>query len=116
MLGNDAEVKQKLALAEARIKSKQDLIDEIKSKDTTQRKAGLSKAQSKKIDDLTNEVDSLKVKVKSYRTILKFPTRSDFSFPIYYNKQLLMSDDNARESLTTIFEKHFTIERPQFGE
>ena len=116
VLGNDAEVKQKLALAEARIKSKQDLIDEIISKDTTQRKAGLSKAQSKKIDDLTNEVDSLKVKVKSYRTILKFPTRSDFSFPIYYNKQLLMSDDNARESLTTIFEKHYTRERAQFGE
>lgn len=111
VLGNDDEINARLIAAEKQVAQKQKLIDDINSKAKTQAKMGLSKAQSKKVADLTKEIDALGNKMESYRNILKTPTRSDFSLPIYYNKELLMSDDVAREGLTQKFEAHYIRER-----
>ena len=115
VLGNDDEINARLIAAEKQVAQKQKLIDDINSKAKTQAKMGLSKAQSKKVADLTKEIDSLGKKMESYRNILKTPTRSDFSLPIYYNKELLMSDDVAREGLTQKFEAHYIRERANAG-
>jgi len=50
-------------------------------------------------------LENLKKKVTFYEEYN--PTRQNYKFPLYYNKELLLSDPDKQEELTQIFTKHF---------
>lgn len=50
-------------------------------------------------------LENLKKKVTFYEEYQ--PTRQNYKFPLYYNKELLLSDPDKQEELTQIFTKHF---------
>jgi hypothetical protein len=57
---------------------------------------------------LAKQAEELERDIKYYEGYKKYyaGSRSDYVFPIYYDKQLLSTDTGAREKLTDIFEKH----------
>ena len=59
-------------------------------------------------ESLIKQSDELERDIKYYEGYKKYyaGSRSDYVFPIYYDKQLLSTDVGAREKLTDIFEKH----------
>lgn len=88
--------------------------------DRTQIKANIKELQAK-INDYERRIKVEKDPV--FKNILKMnleankkkttfyeeytPTRKNYKFPLYYNKELLVNDVEAQEQLTQIFTKHF---------
>ena len=64
--------------------------------------------QVDEINRLASYVEELERDIKYYQGYKKYyaGSRSDYVFPIYYDKKLLSTNPEAREKLTDIFEKH----------
>jgi hypothetical protein len=68
--------------------------------------------------DLVVRAEQLENQIKYYDGYKKYyaGSRSDYVFPIYYDKQLLSSNAAAKEDLTQIFTKHFQEETHYWDE
>ena len=69
-------------------------------------------------DDLAARAQKLEQDLTYYNGYKKYyaGSRSNYIFPIYYDKQLLSSDTARRAELTDIFEKHFREETHYWDE
>ena len=106
----------------ARIDNLNKELEELNTKDKSIRgvdskgaKQGISKAQFAALDRGTDRIAKIKKEIDDLNAIIKKPTRQDFAFPIFYNKDLLMADEMAREGLTQKFEAHYIRERAAMG-
>jgi hypothetical protein len=94
---------------EERINQKAEIIADLEKKST------LSKKQFALKTRLENEQASIYKRITVLEGALDSPPRRDFLAPMYYNKELLLSDDAAREALTVKFEQHYLAERYKNG-
>ncbi len=79
-----------------------------------------NKAGTKKQFDFQDRLDKrqaiLKARIEFYEGQIGKVLREDFTFPIFYNKELLSKDEGARSALTQIFADDFTAQRLAAGE
>lgn len=79
-----------------------------------------NKAGTKKQFALQSSLDqrqaTLKARIEFYEGQIGKVLREDFTFPIFYNKDLLSKDEGARSALTQIFADDFTAQRLAAGE
>lgn len=79
-----------------------------------------NKAGTKKQFKLQNNLDqkqaTLKARIEFYEGQVGKALREDYTFPIFYNKDLLSKDEGARSALTQIFADDFTAQRLAAGE
>jgi hypothetical protein len=69
------------------------------------------KLTPEEIANLRARVQDLEEQVKYYEGYQSYAgSRSDYIFPVYYDKKLLTSSEDAREGLTAAFERYLTKE------
>ncbi len=105
------QITKKIANLNQRIDDKAKVIADIESK---RRADGtLSAKANKTLLQLEAEQVATRGRIDMLEDALTRPPRRDFKFGIYYNKELLLSDDAAREGLTRKFEDHYFRQRMQ---
>jgi len=105
------DISQKISKAKTQFDDKAKVIADIEKK---RRADGtLSAKANKTLLQLESEQIALKGRIDMLEDALTRPPRKDFKFGIYYNKELLLSDDAAREGLTRKFEDHYFRQRMQ---
>ena len=105
------QITKKIANLKQRIDDKAKVIADIESK---RRADGtLSAKANKTLLQLEAEQVATRGRIDMLEDALTRPPRRDFKFGIYYNKELLLSDDAAREGLTRKFEDHYFRQRMQ---
>ena len=67
-------------------------------------------------DALDKRQAQLKDRIELYESQIGKQLREDFTFPIFYNKDLLYKDEGARSALTQIFADEFTAQRIAAGD
>ena len=107
----DVEIDEKIAKLNDLIKRSEEKANSIKAASSQGSKQGISKAQFKALDSYTKRINNWRSQIASFEAIKKQPIRPDYVFPIHYNKQLLMADEQAREGLTQVFTNHYRKER-----
>lgn len=130
VLGDDIGIRQQIKDIAAKVETRnQEIVklkETIKSIDDRAKERMLSsrgskpeytKAEARKKDILQGQllVAEQDIKNAAFNTTwlngaLKAPTRKNYKFPIYYNKELLLSSEQKREELVEIFANHFLEE------
>ena len=77
-------------------------------------KAG-TKKQIDLLKTLENRQSRLRARITDYEVKLGQFTREDYTFPIFYNKELLSTSDEARQTLTRIFSEDYEAQRLAAG-
>lgn len=105
------QITKKIANLKQRIDDKAKVIADIEAK---RRADGtLSAKANKTLLQLEAEQAATRGRIDMLEDALTRPPRKDFKFGIYYNKELLLSDEAAREGLTRKFEDHYFRQRMQ---
>ena len=78
-------------------------------------KAG-TKKQFALQDALDKRQATLKARIEFYEGQIGKVLREDFTFPIFYNKDLLSKDEGARQALAKIFDEEFAAQRLAKGD
>jgi len=96
--GQDAKLFHDKTTIKANIKELQDRIVDYERRIKVEKDAAFKSI-------LKLNLENVKKKVTFYEQYN--PTRKNYKFPLYYNKELLVNNADAQEELTQIFTKHF---------
>jgi hypothetical protein len=106
--GDDIRIKAQIKTFQKDVADKQQLIADLD--DARKQNLTLTKKQQALLDKTTEEMDRLADEIETLKTALAEPTRKNYAFPIYYNKEKL-ADSAEREALTQIFENRYQLDR-----
>ena len=107
LLKDDASIVKELTGIGERLAAKRQTLADID--ENVRARQGTTKAQSQKIDDINAEIAKMQTRADMLEEALNSPTRKNFLFPIFYNKELLQNE-GARQRLTKTFEDHYAAE------
>lgn len=107
LLKDDAKIKSAITELEDGISSKASRLDELETKIKSQAGGGMTAKQKKLMDELNDEIASARAKIVDLEDALNQPTRKSFKFPIYYNKERLLKDEQYAKEFVEDFTEHY---------
>jgi hypothetical protein len=95
-----------------KLEKKNELIDDI---DRKGQQKGYTEKQQRLKKSLQKEVSQIESEIKFLETLKdEGLDRTDFYFPIYYDKKALLADEGLRQELVDVFTQHITENKDRF--